>query len=154
MKFTNTVTINRPPAEVFAFLADLENLPQWNYAIRETQKISPGPPGIGSVYTQTRSLPTPSVETLAITDYELEKTLSIRGGFGLLSGRSTYRLDAIGAATQLTNCMELSATGATAIVALFATAQVKAAVAANLGVLKAIVEGHERRHAAIVSSSG
>lgn len=154
MKFTNTITINRPPAEVFAFLADLENLPRWNYAIRETRKISPGPTGIGSMYTQTRSLPTPSVETLEITDSEPDKTLSIRGGFGPLSGRSTYRLDAIGIATQLTNYMEFSETGAPPIVALFVTAQVKAAVAANLGVLKTIVEGRERRHAAIVSSSG
>ena len=34
MKFTNTVTINRQPAEVFAFLAHFENVPLWNYAGR------------------------------------------------------------------------------------------------------------------------
>jgi response regulator of citrate/malate metabolism len=41
--FENTVTIRRPIAAVFAFLADFENIPAWNYAIVETRKVSPGP---------------------------------------------------------------------------------------------------------------
>jgi uncharacterized membrane protein len=34
--FENTVTIRRPVEDAFAFLADFENVPQWNYAIVET----------------------------------------------------------------------------------------------------------------------
>jgi len=45
--FENTVTIRRPVADVFAFLADFENVPAWNYAIVETRKASPGPVGWG-----------------------------------------------------------------------------------------------------------
>src|SRR2546421_341659 len=63
MKFTNTITINRQPAAVFRFLAHFENVPRWNYAISETRKITGGPVGVGSRYQQTRTLPTPSVET-------------------------------------------------------------------------------------------
>jgi uncharacterized membrane protein len=40
--FENTVTIRRPVEDVFAFLADFENVPAWNYAIVETRKVSPG----------------------------------------------------------------------------------------------------------------
>jgi uncharacterized protein YndB with AHSA1/START domain len=36
--FTNTMTIDRSARDVFAFLADLENVPRWNYAITETRK--------------------------------------------------------------------------------------------------------------------
>ena len=39
--FENTVTIRRPVEDVFAFLADFENVPTWNYAIVETTKVSP-----------------------------------------------------------------------------------------------------------------
>jgi uncharacterized protein YndB with AHSA1/START domain len=39
----DTVVIRRPPREVFRFLADLENIPKWNYAIMETEKTSQGP---------------------------------------------------------------------------------------------------------------
>jgi len=55
--FENTVTITRPVEEVFTYLADAENLPQWNYAIEQTRKISPGPVGVGTLYRQTRTLP-------------------------------------------------------------------------------------------------
>ena len=34
--FQNTVTIARPVGEVFAFLADLRNIPRWNYPIART----------------------------------------------------------------------------------------------------------------------
>jgi len=36
--FENTVTIQRPVEDVFAFLADFEYVPTWNYAILETTK--------------------------------------------------------------------------------------------------------------------
>lgn len=68
--FTNTVTIDRPARDVFAFLADLENVPRWNYAISETRKMTPGDIGVGTTYEQTRSIPTPSREQLTITEFE------------------------------------------------------------------------------------
>jgi len=48
--FQNTVTIRRAIDDVFAFLADFENLPTWNYAIVETKKTSPGPVGVGTTF--------------------------------------------------------------------------------------------------------
>jgi len=33
LEFENTIQINRPVDEVFAFLADFENLPHWNYFV-------------------------------------------------------------------------------------------------------------------------
>jgi uncharacterized membrane protein len=39
--FENTATIRRLVADVFAFLADFENIPAWNYAVVETRKVSP-----------------------------------------------------------------------------------------------------------------
>jgi hypothetical protein len=49
--FENTVTIRRPVEDVFAFLADFENVPKWNYAIVETRKVSPGPVGVSGRHT-------------------------------------------------------------------------------------------------------
>jgi uncharacterized protein YndB with AHSA1/START domain len=57
MRLTNTVTIDRPLAAVFEYLADLENVPRWNYAIGETRKVTSGPVGVGSRYLQTRTIP-------------------------------------------------------------------------------------------------
>jgi uncharacterized membrane protein len=54
---TNTILINRPVDEVYAFLADLEHTPEWNWAISETKKTTPGPVAVGTRYRQSRSVP-------------------------------------------------------------------------------------------------
>ncbi len=43
LEFENTIRIDRPIAEVFAFLSDLENIPKWNYYVLEVTKLSNGP---------------------------------------------------------------------------------------------------------------
>jgi hypothetical protein len=69
--FKNTVTIRRSVEDVFSFLADLENVPKWNYAIVETRKVSAGPVGVGTIYQQVRSVPSRSEEHLEVTAYTL-----------------------------------------------------------------------------------
>jgi uncharacterized protein YndB with AHSA1/START domain len=140
MKFTNTITINRRPAEVYAFLADFENVPRWNYAISETRKIAGGPVGVGSRYRQTRTLPTRSEETFAVTEFEPDRRLSIRGALGPFQGEITYLLEPAGNATALTNTMNLQPSGPLRLVAPLAASRVKSAVAANLDVLKQTLE--------------
>jgi uncharacterized protein YndB with AHSA1/START domain len=60
--FTNSVTIDRPVPEVFAFLADLQNVPRWNDAITETRKTTPGRVEVGTRFEQTREIPSPQRE--------------------------------------------------------------------------------------------
>ncbi|MGN9789414.1 SRPBCC family protein [Nonomuraea sp. ZG12] len=140
MQFHNDLVINRPAREVFRYLADLENLPRWNYAIAETRKISPGPPARGSTYLQTRTLPRPMQETLEISRYEPSRLLAITGGFGDLEGTSTYTLESNGETTRLTNEIELVGRGLLRAFSALATANVKRAVAENLTVLKNLLE--------------
>ena len=80
--FENTVTIQRPTDEVFAFLADFENIPRWNYAIEETKKASAGPVGVGTRYRQTRSVPSRSVEGFEVTVFEPARRLAMHGQIG------------------------------------------------------------------------
>ena len=43
IEFETMIRINRPIAEVFAFLSDFENIPKWNYYVLEVRKLSRGP---------------------------------------------------------------------------------------------------------------
>jgi uncharacterized protein YndB with AHSA1/START domain len=140
MKFTNTITIRRRPDEVFAFLAHFENVPLWNYAIAETRKITDGPVGVGSRYRQTRTLPTRSHETFAVTEFDPVRALSIGGDLGPFEGEIRYLLELVRNVTVLTNTMTLQPSGALRLVAPLAAPRVKAAVAANLDTLKQILE--------------
>ena len=139
--FTNTVTINRRPSEDFAFLAHLENVPLWNYAISETRKISAGPVAVGSRYRQIRTLPTRSEESFEVTELEPDRRLSIRGSLGPFQGDISYLLDPVGENTTLTNTMSLQPSGPLRLVAPLVASRVKAAVAGNLDTLKQILEG-------------
>ena len=140
MKFDNVVTINRPPAEVFAYLAQFENIPSWNYAISETRKITNGPVAVGTRYRQIRTLPTRSEEEFQVIEFEPDRRLSIDGDLGPFHGRVTYDLDGVGGATTVTNSMDLQGSGPLSLVANLATRRVREAVAANLGVLKELLE--------------
>lgn len=140
MKFTNTVTVARAPVDVFAFLAQFEKIPQWNYAISRTWKVSDGPVGVGSTYRQERTVPSRTEEAFEVTEYDPDHRLAIEGTLGPFAARLSYRLEQTGDATLITNDVDLSPTGLTRLVAPLAANRIKSSVAANLDVLKQLLE--------------
>jgi hypothetical protein len=139
--FQNTLTIQRPVEDVFAFLADFENLPSWNYAIVETRKTSPGPVGVGTTYRQLRSIPSTSEEGFEVTAFEPTSRLEVHGDIGPFTATSSYLLAPMGEGTRLTNTVDLQpASGGLRLLAPLAASRVKAAVAANLDTLKQHLE--------------
>ena len=52
--FTVEVEIERPVDDVFAFLADFENMSAWNYAVLRVDKLTQGPVGVGTLFHLTR----------------------------------------------------------------------------------------------------
>jgi uncharacterized protein YndB with AHSA1/START domain len=139
--FENTVMIAKPMEDVFAFLSDLENVPQWNYAIIETRKVSEGPVGVGTIYQQVRSVPSRSEERLEVTAYNPPRHLEIRGQLGPFLSRLSYALDAFPEGTRLTNAVELELRGPGRLLGRVAVPRVRDAVAANLRKLKELLEG-------------
>jgi uncharacterized protein YndB with AHSA1/START domain len=140
--FENVVTIQKPAEEVFAFLADFENIPKWNYAIEQTSKVSAGPVGVGTRYHQTRSVPSRSAEDFEVTVFQPASRLAIHGQIGPFQATISYELEARAGATRLVNSVELDPSQAMLrLVAPLAAGKIKAAVAQNLGTLRLILEG-------------
>jgi uncharacterized protein YndB with AHSA1/START domain len=140
LRFTNTVTIDRDRADVFAFLSTFENLPLWNYAISHTEAAESGPVRVGARYRQTRTLPRPAMEEFEVTEFEREHRLGIRGTLGPFLAESTYELATLAGATVVTNAMILQPQGAARLLAPLAGSRVRSAVAANLQALKELLE--------------
>lgn len=139
--FQNTVMITRPVQEVFAFLADFENIPAWNYAIEQTTKTSPGPAGAGATYRQTRTLPRRSQEDFEVTVFEPPSRLAIEGQFGPFHATTSYLLEPAASGTRLTNTIELEPSSALLrLISPLAVPKVKEAVARNLNSLKQLLE--------------
>jgi uncharacterized protein YndB with AHSA1/START domain len=144
--FENTVTIRRAVEDVFAFLADFENIPSWNCAIVETRKTSPGRVGVGTTYRQLRSVPSRSEEGFQVTAFEPSSRLEVHGDIGPFTATISYLLAPTDHGTRLTNVVDLeSASGALRLVAPLAASRVKTAVAANLDTLKQLLETGEPR---------
>jgi hypothetical protein len=141
MEFTNSITIERAPRDVFEFVSNLENVPRWNYAIVETRKASEGPVAVGTTYRQVRSLPSRSEETLRVTRFEPDRRFAFEGGLGPLEGTLSYEFDEVDGSTRLTNRADLEARGIAKLAAPIASGRVRRAVAENLEVLKRLLEG-------------
>jgi len=138
--FVNEIVIALPRHQVFGYLANLENVPAWNYAIKRTQKVSSGPIGVGTEFRQIRTLPRPSEEVFAVTEFEPPERLVIEGSLGPFNARMIYRLEGSGNTTTLVNEVQLTPHGAARLVAPVASRTIKSAVADNLAVLKKILE--------------
>jgi len=109
--FENSVRITRSVEHVFAYLADLEHVPEWNYAISETRKTTPGPVAVGTTYRQVRSVPSPAVETLTVTRLDPDRRLDVEGRLGPFDARLSYELEPDGEGTRLVNSVRLEAHG-------------------------------------------
>ena len=111
MNFTNEIVIERPVHDVFEYVSNLENVPEWNYAIVETRKVSNGPVAVGANYRQLRSIPSPSQETLVVTEYEVDRRFAMQGDLGPFNGTLTYQFEVADGVTRLRNTADLQATG-------------------------------------------
>lgn len=137
--FTNTIHINRPINEVYAYLSDLEHTPQWNWAITKTTKTTPGPVAVGTQYRQTRNVPESANETLEITELEPDH-IEIQGTLAKMPARLSYQLNKIETGTELANTVNLEPLGPLRLARPVLGPRIKSAVASNLNDLKTRLE--------------
>jgi uncharacterized protein YndB with AHSA1/START domain len=99
----NSVTINRPLHEVFAFVADKENDPRWRPGVAEIKRES-GDGTAGTKYRQLihgpggRSIPA----DIEITGYEPGKRLAFRATAGPVRPEGSFDFVEEGGATRVT----------------------------------------------------
>jgi uncharacterized membrane protein len=65
IEFETSIRIERPLPDVFAFVADLENVPKWNYFVVDVSKTSDGPLGVGTTYHQRRKTDSQELRVVA-----------------------------------------------------------------------------------------
>lgn len=138
--FTNTIDIARPINEVYEYLADLRNVPEWNWAIESTEPTSHGPISVGSTFRQVRHTPTRSIEELQITELQQSERIVVSGQLGAFNARIIYSLSPGHDGTTVENTMALEATGPTRVLGALAGPRVSRSVASNLADLKKLLE--------------
>jgi uncharacterized protein YndB with AHSA1/START domain len=108
---TNNVEIARPPAEVFAFLADGTNAPEWRAGVLDIRPKSGS--GRGAIYEQGikgpfgRRVPA----DYEITAYEPPRRLAFRAIAGPVRPEGSYELEPASRGTRVTFSLRCSPTG-------------------------------------------
>ena len=89
---TQRITIQRPPAAVFAFIGDYRNDPQWRSGVVEIRQMSPGPIAVGATTHEVmRFLGRPLVTLASVTEYDPGRRLAFKSTGGPIPVRG-YRL--------------------------------------------------------------
>ena len=108
--------LEAPPAEVFAYVADLENLAAWQTGVTSASRTSDGPMGAGATAEVTRELMNQRITApLLVTAYDPPRRLGIASRVSGVEADATLVLDAAddGAATDLRFTMEIRGSGLT-----------------------------------------
>lgn len=84
--------VARPPAAVFAFVAEPDNLPEWDVAVVQARREFTGPPQLGHRAWTIRRFPAWQAEVVwEITTFEEPTTFELRSVSGPYSMRANYR---------------------------------------------------------------
>jgi len=103
VRVETSVRIARPPAEVFAFIADPTNLPRWDPAIREVRRTDDGPVGKGSGLSVTAEEGGRRVAVdTRVVEFEPDRAFGVSATYSGVPLRLTWRLEPSGTGTRLT----------------------------------------------------
>lgn len=103
LRVETSVRIARPPADVFAFIADPTNLPQWDPAIREVRPSQDGPVGPGSGLTVVAEEAGRHVEVATrVTEFEPDRLFGVAMAYAGVPITLRWRLAPEGTGTRVT----------------------------------------------------
>jgi uncharacterized protein YndB with AHSA1/START domain len=134
-RFQTAVEIARPPADVFAYVADPRHFPEWNSAVTSVVQLD------GGRFRMERRLPTgPATNELEIAASRPPDELVVRTTSGPTPFSYRYVLTETGGGTLLTLHAEAKLDGALSLVGPLAAHAVRRGVDANFATLRRILE--------------
>jgi uncharacterized protein YndB with AHSA1/START domain len=140
---TATIQINRRPDEVFAYVADLERLSEWQDAVVSVPTEPGGPTRVGTRAIELRRTPVGTREVVSdIIEYDPPRRLVARGINGPVRPTVTVTVEPLdeGTRTKFTVELELTGFGIGKVLVLIARQSARAYVPRENAQLKAILE--------------
>jgi len=102
--------IGAPPADVFAYLSDLDKISEWQSGITDARQTSEGGMRVGATALVTRELMGQRIEApLTVTEYDPPHRIAIDSEVSGVKAQATLDLAGVddGGATDLTFAMEI-----------------------------------------------
>ena len=141
MRNEETITIDRPIDEVFAYLSDVERHPEWVSSVLATRKTSDGPMGLGATFTEEgKTLGRHLEGTWEITAYEPPHTIQQRMKLGPAQVIITATMEAANGGTKVTIVQEGETGGLLKLADPLVARSLKKQLAADVETLRTLVE--------------
>jgi uncharacterized protein YndB with AHSA1/START domain len=111
MRVDKSVSIARPPSEVFDYVSDVRNDPNWHTDVLSVSSSTPQI-GKGTVF-EVKVKPSMGVSegTMTVADYEPPRRLVLDGRMGKMAPKVTYTVEAEGSGTKYTRTVEIDPPG-------------------------------------------
>lgn len=138
----HSIEINRPAADVFGYLDQLERHGEWQGSIVSAKVETDGPTRVGTRVVERRSVPGGERDIpYEITDYDPPRRVSFRGTAGPVRPVGTVTVDAVGdASSRVTVELDLEGHGLGKLFAFFARRQAAKEVPQDQQKLKQVLE--------------
>jgi hypothetical protein len=140
----STIEIDRRADEVFAYVADLDRLGEWQKRIVSARKEPAGPTRVGTRAIELRRTPVGTREIVSdIVEYDPPRRLAARGRSGPVRATVTVTVEPLdaGTRTKITVGLELTGFGIGKVLVLLARRSARADIPRECARLKAILEG-------------
>ena len=133
--------IQRPIAEVYAFISTPTNIPRWQSNIREVKPSSTGPVAVGSTFQSAGEIIGRKIEgTLTVIEMDPEKKFGFRGNNGPMTVNIHLNFKALGTGTKLSLSIDAEPGGAFKLAEGLLTNQLKGQMEKNFAALKTLLE--------------
>jgi Polyketide cyclase / dehydrase and lipid transport len=144
VRLSASQVIERPPAEVFRFVATdhFQNHPKWDPAVTSITKTSPGPMGVGTTARLVRTDRGRHVEgTMEVTEYEPVSSFTEVSRFGPFTLHARATLAPVApASTRLELVIDTQARGVMGLLLPLMRGRFRKTMARSLRIIKEQVE--------------
>ena len=140
--FEHSIWINRTPQEVFDYLSEPNNDPEWRRSAVSAEWISDPPHGVGSTYKSVDKLMGRNMEvTQEVTAWDPPNQTGFQGASGPMSFEFTVTFEAPDNGTKATISVEAQTGGLFKIAEGLAAKQMEKQVSTDFAGLKRVMEG-------------
>jgi uncharacterized membrane protein len=139
---TSSVDINRPQAEVFAYLDQLDRHAEWQQALTSVRLAGDGPVGVGTRAIETRKVPGGEREmSYEVTAHDPPTTSSWKGIDGPVRPHGTVTVEAVDETrSRVTVSLDLEGHGLGKVLVPLVRAQARKQIPVDQARLKEILE--------------
>lgn len=113
-KYVTTIETERPAADAFRYLADLENMAEWDPSVRAVRRLTPGPTALNTHFdVDLGLLPVGPTQTLhyRVTAFQEGRLVTIEAGTSLFRSVDVISVLALDGHTRVTYDAEVELKG-------------------------------------------